>query len=356
MIPGSDHHDIVVIGASAGGVDALTAVVGALPADLPAAVFVVIHVSSAFGSGMPDLLTRRGDLRASHAVHGEAIVPGRVYVAPPDNHLMVRQGYVQVVRGPKENGHRPAVDALFRTASRAYGPRVVGVVLTGHLDCGTAGLLSIKARGGIAVVQDPKDAAAPDMPRSAIAHVDVDYVAPLRDIPGLIEHLVRQRPAAEPAHLPGMLAELEGDEPGSAAELVCPICHGTMTETNVGNFQSFRCHVGHSFSAEAVSQEQAESVERALWAAVRALDESAELSGRLAVGKQGELRRRFAEREESQHQHAELIRRILLSGPAVSAEDVARAEEEGAAHETEGHPIESNGSGRPGPDPPAGRG
>ena len=147
-----------MVGASSGGIEALSQLVAGLPADLPAAVFLVLHMQPGFRSVLPELLSRRGPLRAAHAIHGEPIVPGRIYLAPPDNHLTLRPGGLQVVRGPKENGHRPSIDALFRTASVAYGPRVIGVVLTGYLDCGTAGLLSIKARGGKAIVQDPRDA------------------------------------------------------------------------------------------------------------------------------------------------------------------------------------------------------
>src|SRR5262245_25058272 len=152
-------HDILAIGASAGGFDALSKVVAGLPADLPAAVFVVLHTSPTMPSILPELLAKRGPLPAMHAVHGQRFENGRIYVAPPDNHLLVRPGYVQVVRGPKENGHRPSVDVLFRSAAASYGPRTIGVVLTGYLDCGTAGLLSIKARGGIGVAEDPQTAA-----------------------------------------------------------------------------------------------------------------------------------------------------------------------------------------------------
>ena len=183
-------RDIVVVGGSEGGTQALLAFVAGLPADLPAAVFATLHTHAGTESKLADLLTRRGPLRARLAIHGEPIVPGRIYVAPPDNHLLLRPGYVQVVRGPKENGFRPAVDPLFRTASIAYGPRVIGVVLTGNLDCGTAGLLSIKARGGLALVQEPREAAVPEMPRSAIDHVAIDHVATLTELAVLVSKLV----------------------------------------------------------------------------------------------------------------------------------------------------------------------
>jgi two-component system chemotaxis response regulator CheB len=323
-------HDIVVVGASSGGIEALAQIVAGLPADLPAAVFVVIHVEPGFASILPDLLSRRGRLRAAHAIHGEPIEPGRIYLAPPDNHLMLRPGFVQVVRGPKENGHRPSVDALFRTASIAYGPRVIGVVLTGYLDCGTAGLLSIKSRGGLAIVQDPREAEATSMPRSAIQHAPVDHVVALREIPALLTGLVGEPPGPWPAHLPRALGEVEGDELGVSADIVCPICQGKLTETQVNGFQIFRCHVGHSFSLESVAAEQAEEVERALWAATRALEESAALSGRLAASATGKMRLRFAEKEQAQSRDAQLIRQILLAGGVLRQADAAQAEEEAA--------------------------
>ena len=307
-------HDIVVIGASSGGVEALMRIAAGLPAELPASVFIVLHQEPDFASRLPELLSQRGPLRATHALHGEEIVPGRIYIAPPDNHLMLRPGYVHVVRGPKENGHRPAVDALFRTAAMVYGPRVVGVVLTGYLDCGTAGMMSIKARGGLAVVQDPRDAAVPDMPQSVVTHVSVDHVAPLRDIPALIARLVTEPASTEPARVPGALMEMEGDEPGLAAEIVCPMCLGKLTESRLNGFQLFRCHVGHAFSLESIATEQADEVERALWAAVRALEEGASLSRRLASSANGQLRQKFEEKVDAQAQQAQVIRRILLGG------------------------------------------
>ncbi|HUS24539.1 MAG TPA: chemotaxis protein CheB, partial [Candidatus Binatia bacterium] len=278
-------RDIVVIGASAGGVPALLKLVAGLPAGLPAAVFVVIHMRPGHDSQLPELLSQRGPLPAVHAIHGEAIVPGRIYVGPMDNHLMLRFGYMHVARGPKENGHRPSVDALFRTAARAYGPRVVAVVLTGHGDCGTAGLMSVRARGGVGVVQDPEEAMAPDMPRHALRLAAPEHVAPLEQIPALIARLVREAGPAGPQAIGTVsrdVMELEGDELGVRAEAVCPLCQGVLTRSEVNGHESYRCHVGHAFSLGSMAYEQAESVERALWSAVRALEESASLAHRLS--------------------------------------------------------------------------
>jgi two-component system, chemotaxis family, protein-glutamate methylesterase/glutaminase len=323
------QRDIVVIGASTGGVELLLDLVSELPEKLPAALFVVLHTAPGYLSSLPELLSGRGALPAVHPQHGDPISPGRIYVAPPDNHLLVRSGFVEVVRGPKENGHRPAVDTLFRSASWSYGSRVVGVVLSGHLDCGTAGLMSVKARGGIAVVQEPSTATAPDMPRSALRRVAVDHVVQPAELPGLLARLTaEQAPLAGPAH--GMaIDELEGTEPGSRAELVCPLCHGVLTEAAVGEFRHFRCHVGHAFSLDSLLGEQSEDVERALWAAVRSLEEGAALSRRLKrKNVNAELRRRFADKEATLQRQADVIRRILLHGePHLPQEAPAESDE-----------------------------
>jgi len=297
-----------------GGVELLLDLVAELPAKLPASLFVVLHTAAGYVSSLPELLSRRGALPAKHPNHGDPIAPGQIYVAPPDNHLLVRQGFVEVVRGPKENGHRPAVDPLFRSASWSYGPRVVGVILSGYLDCGTAGLLSVKARGGLAVVQDPASATAPDMPRSALERVAVDHVVNPAELPGLIARLATEEAPAWPG-AGAVVKTLEGAEPGSHVELVCPSCHGVLTEAKVGDFRHFRCHVGHAFSLESLVGEQSEDLERALWAAVRSLEESAALSRRLSHIERNEaLRRRFAEKEGTLSQQADMIRQILLHG------------------------------------------
>jgi two-component system chemotaxis response regulator CheB len=196
-----------------------------LPADLPAALFVVLHTSPSHPSHLPELLSGRGRLPASHPLDGDKIIPGHIYVAPPDNHLLVRPGLMEVTRGPKENGHRPAADALFRTASSHYGPRVVGVVLSGYQDCGTAGMMSVKARGGLGVVQAPDSAVAADMPRSVLDRVKVDFVVSPAELAGLLARLVAT-PAGAEKRPDTVISRLEGRERESAPSWSVPSARG----------------------------------------------------------------------------------------------------------------------------------
>src|SRR5256886_2817550 len=234
-------HDIVVVGASAGGVEALVALVRGLPADLPAALFVVLHIPPYSASQLPAILTHHGPLPAAHATHGEAIAPGRIYVAPPDHHLLVRDGQVELTRGPRENGSRPAVDPLFRSAARAHGSRVVGIVLSGALGDGSVGMMTIAARGGVTVVQDPKEALFESMPRAALQSVRVDHILPVHQIPALLGRLARA-PAAEKGFptrstmdemMPHLVrrditAQERNERSGEATVYTCPECGGTL--------------------------------------------------------------------------------------------------------------------------------
>jgi two-component system chemotaxis response regulator CheB len=325
-------HTIVVVGASAGGIEALMNLVRRLPGDLPAAVFVVVHVPPTATSALPSILERAGALPALHPADGQPIEPSRIYVAPPDHHLLVRPGQVRLGRGPKENGHRPAVDPLFRSAALHYGPRAIGVVLSGSLDDGAAGLLAIKGRGGMALVQDPDEALFPSMPRAAMENVEVDAVLPAAELAKCIV-----RCAAEPAQggEPGMdderlqietaMAEIDSaaydddhEHPGKPSVFGCPDCGGTLWELQDGELLRFRCRVGHAFTAESLLAEQAEQLEAALWAALRALEEERSLAERLTrrAEERGAARaaERFAERARAAAVRAELIRSVLVSG------------------------------------------
>jgi two-component system, chemotaxis family, protein-glutamate methylesterase/glutaminase len=242
-------RDIVVVGASAGGTEALTELVRALPAEFPAAIFVVVHFPASASSVLPRILSRAGSLPATHPEDGDTFATGRIYVARPDCHLMLRDGRLSVRRGPKENNSRPAIDPLFRSAARSAGKRVVGVVLSGNLDDGTAGLLSIKQHGGIAVIQAPETAQYPGMPRSAIDHVPVDYVVPIEQMAGLLVRLTSDQ--AGPKELVPMdsddspsdeetLADRQ-TQPGAPSTMTCPECHGSLWETREGALVHFRC-------------------------------------------------------------------------------------------------------------------
>jgi two-component system chemotaxis response regulator CheB len=296
--------------------------VAQLPADLPAAVFVVVHIDPSRDSHLADLLNASGPLPVREARDGDRILPGQILVAPRDRHLVIRNGHVEVAHGARENGHRPAVNLLFRTASAAYGPRVIGVVLTGNLDCGTAGLLSIKARAGLSVVQDPAEAVAPSMPASAIAHAKIDHVVSLADLSALLVRLVRSKAPAWPSEVRRPVKQMEGVELGQPdVELGCPSCHGKLTVSDVDDYLTFRCHVGHAFSLQSLTAAQAEEVEAALWGAVRALEEGSTLSGRIAGAMTGTMRERLLEKEHTQREQADVVRSLILGGRSLAPAD-----------------------------------
>jgi two-component system chemotaxis response regulator CheB len=322
-------HDVIVIGASAGGVEGISRVVSDLPRDLPASVLVVLHISRG-RSFLPEILTRAARLRAAHPEDGESLEYGRIYVAPPDHHMILESGQVRIAHSASENGVRPAVDPLFRSAARVYGGRVVGVILTGTLDDGTAGIAAVHEAGGITIAQDPDEAFAPGMPRSAIATGHVDHVLPLRDISLLLGALVEEDapsrlPAADHPHLRPMepdlgvmpLALRAGDRPGAPSVFTCPECHGTLWESDEHGLLRFRCRVGHVYSPESMIAAQTDEVDRALWVALRTLEERAAMAYRLAA--RGRDRRQhwvdqaFTKRARETELEAGRIRELLLT-------------------------------------------
>lgn len=286
------RRDVVAIGASAGGVEALCAVAGALPPGLPAVVLVVLHVPRNAPSALPRILNRCGPLRARHAVHGDPVRPGNIYVAPANHHLLVSDGRIQLSLGPAENGHRPAVDALFRSVARAYGPRSVGVVLSGARDDGTAGLAAIRSVGGLMVVQDPAEALHASMPVNAKEHNEVEHVLSAAEIGELIGKVAAaSTPETGEVADELLTAETEmaqfspmtTDELGAwPAGLACPSCHGALFDLAGEPVPRFRCRVGHAWSPETLLAEQGIAVEDALWVALRALEEKSALSHRMA--------------------------------------------------------------------------
>lgn len=319
-------HDVIVMGASAGGVHALSEVIGALPADLPAAVFVVLHVAPHGRSAMPAILSRAGCLPAGHPKDGDRVEHGHVYVAPPDHHIVLQDGVVRLSRAPTENGQRPAVDVLFRSAAQTYRRRVVGVVLTGNLDDGTVGLAVVKRYGGVAVAQDPEQADYPSMPLSAVRGVAVDHVLPLSGIARLLAELASQPLAEEPESLNPEDRDMKGEiergidreEGGIPSGLTCPDCGGGLREALVQGLVHFRCRTGHAYAPETLLAKQSDVVEAALWAAVRSLQENAELARRLErrmrqSGKTGmATEERYQRRAEEAEHHAEVLRRLLM--------------------------------------------
>ena len=280
--PESSEHrgprHLVVVGGSAGSVDALIKLVGALPADFPAAVLIAMHVDPDARSMLPRILTRAGPLQAEHARDGEQIEAGRIYIAPPDQHLLVTEGHIHLSRGPRDNGHRPAVDPLFRSAAHSFGSRVTAVVLSGGADDGAAGLVTVKKHGGVAVAQDPHQAQHPSMPGSAIDTGLVDAVLDVSDIwQLLVARTTNPSPGSsgpgEPDE-PETRRKLPADEPaGRPSSYTCPECHGPLYEVEDRRFQRDRCRIGHAWSPRSVKADQAKAVEDVLWTAVRALEE-----------------------------------------------------------------------------------
>lgn len=326
-------RDLIVIGASAGGVQALSQLVANLPGDLPAAVFIVLHVPTDVPSLLPGILSRESRLKVAHAQSGEQIKHGRIYVAPPNYHLLIEGTQVKLVHGPKENLHRPSIDTLFRSAARCAGTRVIGVVLAGARDDGRSGMRAIQKRGGVTIVQDPLEALFPSMPLSVLQDIKVDYSIPLADIPPLLDMLSRQTaedesryPVSDEVEIEARIAEqeMESDEMiasveklGRISKLTCPECNGALWEMKDEHMLRYRCHVGHAYSAEALSDGQSQMLEVALWSAVRALEEQMMLSRRIVERARRANRTQSAAMFEKRAQEAEenscVIRRLLLS-------------------------------------------
>lgn len=313
-------HDIIAIGASVGGVEAIPRLISSLPSGLPVSVFVVLH-SPPRGPGLlPEIIRRNSALPVRHAVEGEKVLHGHVYVAKPDYHLVLEGSRIRLVRGPKENFHRPSIDALFRTAAESYGSRVVGVVLTGNLDDGTAGLYTVKKLGGIAIVQDPKDAMAPAMPNSALRNVKVDHCLPLDQIGPVLVRLAMTSdiPKGKKRTLTTkrfMVPKEMEKEFGLPTSFVCPECNGPLWKTKPGRSLQFRCHEGHAYSPDSLLADCAEQVERALWSAARMFDERANLLRRLGERKYHSetVGKNWGTKAKELEQQSELIRKLLKS-------------------------------------------
>jgi two-component system, chemotaxis family, protein-glutamate methylesterase/glutaminase len=338
------ERDIIVVAASAGGVETLQTLVHGLPGNFPGSMFITLHFPPHGYSVLPKILSRAGPVPAVHASDGESIVPGRIYIAPPDYHLLFSGSGVRLVRGPNENGHRPAADPMFRSAALTFGPRVIGVVLTGNLDDGTAGLAAVKRHGGLAVVEDPESALFPSMPRSALEHVKIDRVVTARHmakvLAELMGELISDRGIA-PAESDVMENELaaghlraithaEEQHPGTVSSFSCPDCGGVLWELRDGQFVRFRCRVGHAWTGDALFDEQHRTLDEALWVALRSLEESAALARQIAARQRSRGMEALAARFEAQaaatEARAGVVRTVLEAGPTrgVDAEAESR--------------------------------
>ncbi len=333
-------RDIIVIGASAGGLEVMRKLLAQLPDNFPGTLFIVWHVSPESPSILPEILDRVCLRPVAHAIDFEAIKPGHIYVAPPDRHLVVEPGYIRVTRGPKENRFRPSVDVLFRSAALAYGPQVIGVVLTGSLDDGAAGLYAVKERGGIAIVQDPFEALYPSMPKAAMKAVTVDHCVSVTEMGSLLVRLTNETVEEEAVNPPDDNMEIEVGvarednafeqgimKLGKPSVYTCPECHGTLLRLKEGNLIRFRCHTGHAYSLDSLLVEVTKGIEDALWNTLRAIEESEllmrHMAGHLRETNDSETEALFLQKAEEAKRRAELVRQAVMSHETLSREKVS---------------------------------
>jgi two-component system chemotaxis response regulator CheB len=322
---------VIAIGASAGGIDALQRIVAVLPPRFPAAICVVLHIPATGTSLLAQILARSGPLPAEQAEHGTPLAPGRIFVASADNHLLVRGDRLELDHGPKENGVRPAIDPLFRSLAASWGRRGVAVVLSGALDDGASGAVTVADAGGTVVVQDPASALVPSMPDNALDAVPGALVAPADELAGLLTRLVSQ-PAPEEAVIvpenPGFETDLTRGRPdGPPSGFTCPECSGALWELREGELVRYQCRVGHTYSEEAFVDHQASTVEAALWAALEVLEERGELLQRIAdrmIDRHARSAQRFRSGAQEALGRAELIRGALALR-RMPADDVEEA-------------------------------
>ncbi len=346
-----EKRNIIVIGASAGGFEAIKQLTAALPADLDAAIFIVWHMSPDVTGILPQVINRKKTLLATNAIDNEPIVANRIYVAPPDRHLLLEQGFLRITRGPKENRFRPAVDPLFRSAAYIYGARVIGIVLSGALDDGTSGLWTIKNRGGIAIVQEPAEAEVPSMPENAIAAVEVDYRLSIAEMVPLIIRLTSER-VHEVNHI-DMEEQKKTDmevaiarqdhaleqrvlDVGKLTPYACPECHGVLSAITDGPIIRYRCHTGHAYSADSLLTTITEKIEDTLWSAIRGVEESILLLNNLgdhyAEKNQPKVAAMYFKKAKEAESRADLVRQTVFSHEHLTTTRIskqAHEEEEG---------------------------
>jgi two-component system chemotaxis response regulator CheB len=319
-------RNIIVVGTSAGGLEALDALVSQLPTDLPAAIFIVQHMAPQ-NTGIA-LLSRLGKYRAfdcTLATNGEKFREGRIYIGPPDHHLLVKKGQVLVTKGARENRYRPGIDPLFRSAAASHGPHVIAVLLTGILDDGSAGLVAVKKCGGITIVQDPNDAAYPEMPQSALNNMDVHHCVPISEMGGLLEKHVREHPGKANSVPDAIRTEAEIAERvlsdvaqvadlGEQVPYNCPNCGGVLWKMTAPGMLRYRCHTGHSYTGKALLTSQTEKIEETLWVSLRMFEERKNLLNNLAANeKYASMKRSYSGQAKATQIHIERIRAMLLA-------------------------------------------
>lgn len=315
------------MGGSEGAIESLIEITSHLPPRFQVPIFVVVHLPTNADSYLPRILSRKSPLPAVHPKDGNEILPGKIYVAPPDCHLTLESGKIRVKRGPRENRHRPAIDPLFRTAARSFGPNLIGLLLSGNLDDGSAGLLAVRRRGGIAIVENPATALVSEMPRRAIEYAGADYVLPGRDIAEKLIQLTskagRRAPMKPKKNSTSEGAEVRQHEHstnsnegnGKPSVFACPECHGVLWEVDDGKLVRYRCRVGHAYSADSLKGELDQSAERAMWAAMRALEEKAAMTRRLLDSMKGPKSYvgRLQEQADADAHNAHVIRNMIFS-------------------------------------------
>ena len=320
---------IVVMGASTGGFEAFKKIIKNLPPDFTTPIFIVWHMSPDTRGILPEVLNRANSIYAAHAFDKEEIKPNRIYIAPPDHHLLIEDGQVRITRGPKENRFRPAIDPLFRSAAYTYGNRVIGVILSGALDDGTAGLWTVKHYGGIAIVQDPMEAEVASMPQNALREVKVDHCVGVSQLSALLVRLSKE-PVSE--NVDAMKDEKTKDEIEIAAEenalaagvmhlgklspFTCPECHGVLSRISDGNLSRFRCHTGHAYSTDTLMAARTENIEDSLYNAIRGMDESVMLlnhiGDHLAEINQPKLAALYFKKAKEAQVRSEMVRKACL--------------------------------------------
>jgi two-component system, chemotaxis family, protein-glutamate methylesterase/glutaminase len=320
----SKGRNVIVVGTSAGGLEALDKLLAQLPPNLPASIFIVQHMApGGEGDALLNRLRKYEHLRCKLASNGERFEPGRVYVAPPDYHLLIKRDVLLTTKGARENRYRPGIDPLFRSAAVTHGPRVIGVLLTGMLDDGTAGLTAIHRCGGITIVQDPEEAAYPGMPNSALASSSVDHCVRLSEMGALLDRLTRQRhgrarPIPADITTEARIAErvlsdvAEVNTLGDLVPYNCPNCGGTLWEMAGPDIRRLRCHTGHSYTAEALLGHQTDKLEETLWICLRMFEERRNLLNSM-TRRGGSAGTAVAARAKETEGHIERIRSILLS-------------------------------------------